>query len=87
MGKGNTINEKIEVVAKFGQDLSDIKPYKFKWHDQEFNIQKASKYRYKNGSEIIYVFSGTDGSAKFQFDFNVSDFSWSLRKLWGSAIG
>lgn len=81
----NSINEKIEVVAQFGRDLADIKPYKFKWHDQEFNIQKTSKYRY-NGSEVIYVFSGTDGSAQFQFDFNVADFSWHLRKLWNTVV-
>lgn len=81
-----TINEKIEVVAQFGRDLADIKPYKFKWQDQEFNIQKSSKYRYKNGSEVIYVFSGTDGSAMFQFDFNVADFTWRLRKLWNTVV-
>lgn len=77
-----TINETVEVVAKFAGDIDNIKPSQFRWHDREFKVEKSSRYRYRNGDEVIYVFSVSDGLSSFELDFNLRDFSWMLRKVY-----
>jgi len=76
-----TINETVEVVAKFAGDIENIRPSQFKWQDREFNVKKSTRYRYRNGDEVVYVFSVTDGFSSFELDFNLRDFSWMLRKV------
>ena len=81
-----TINEKVKVLAEFGRDITEIMPSQFNWENRQFNVQKASKAIYKNGADVCYLFSGTDGETSFELNFNPSDFSWILTKIWNTVL-
>jgi hypothetical protein len=80
------INEKVKVLAQFGKDSSEITPSQFEWDNQAFTVRNAQKAIYKNGGQVVYMFSGTDGATSFELDFNPKDYSWILTKIWNTAL-
>lgn len=78
-----TINEKVDVIAIFKKGYEDVRPFKVRWHGQDHAITKVGyQHKYRQGKNIIHVFSCTDGASFFQLAFNAAELSWFIEKVW-----
>ena len=78
-----TINEKVDVVAIFGQGFQDAKPFKIRWGPREFKIKKIGyMHSKKDGNKTIHIFSCTDGAQFFELRFDPIDLSWFIGRIW-----
>jgi hypothetical protein len=78
-----TINEKVDVIAIFGQGFQDAKPFKIRWHGQDHIITKVGyKHKMREGQKIIHIFSCTDGATFFELRFDAEDLKWLIGRVW-----
>lgn len=76
------INERISVVAIFGDTYQAVRPFKVKWRQREFIITKVGYvHKYKEGKTLFHVFSATDGVNFFELIFNVTELSWLIGRV------
>ena len=76
------INERISVVAIFGDTYQSVQPFRIKWKGKEYLIEKIGyQHKYKEGQSIIHVFSATDGVNFFELKFNAGELSWLLGRV------
>lgn len=76
------INERISVVAVFGDTYQDVRPSKLKWKGREFIVKKVGYvHKYKEGKAILHVFSATDGVNFFELVFNAEELSWLIGRV------
>jgi hypothetical protein len=77
------INEKIDIVAIFGKELRDVKPFRIRWKGREYTIESVDYvHRVKKGDKVFYYFSCTDGINFFELQFDSSDLGWFINKVW-----
>ena len=76
------INERISVVAVFGDTYKDVRPFKIKWHGREHLITKVGYvHKYKEGKTLFHAFSATDGVNFFELLFNSDELSWLIGRV------
>ncbi len=76
------INERISVVAIFGNTYNDVRPFKIKWHEREYLITKVSYvHKYKEGKTLYHAFSATDGVNYFELLFDPQELSWLIGRV------
>lgn len=77
-----TINQPIEVVAKFSSN--NLTPVKFFWpgHGREILIKKVNlAYSSREGRTKLYFFAVSDDSSYFKLQFNSESLSWTLLEV------
>lgn len=71
------INDKIEVLTKFGQDK--VEPLFFKWGGRTYRVEKLNLvYKERDGDDKIYYFSVSDNANYFKLAFYTRDLSWKI---------
>lgn len=77
------VNQPIDMIAIFGKEFNDIKPFKFKWNNKDFIVTKIGyKHKVREGRKIVHVFSVTDGTNFFELRFDADDVAWKLGRTW-----
>ena len=76
------INERISVVAIFGDTYQSVRPFKLRWKSKDYVIKKVGyQHKFKEGQNIIHVFSATDGINFFELKFNANELSWLIGRV------
>jgi hypothetical protein len=72
-----TINEPIEVIAKFSGNKTI--PVKFLWQGREISVKKVNlTYSRREGRVKFYFFAVSDNTNYFKLQFNTDNLSWTL---------
>ncbi|MDN5275866.1 MAG: hypothetical protein JWN33_515 [Candidatus Saccharibacteria bacterium] len=76
------INQRVSVVAIFGDTYKDVRPFRIKWNGREHTITKIGYvHKLKEGKALLHVFSATDGVNFFELIFNTDDLSWVIGRI------
>lgn len=76
------INQRISVVALFGDTYQDVRPFKIKWNGRVYVISQIGYvHKYKEGKTLFHVFSATDGVNFFELLFNTDELSWLIGRV------
>lgn len=76
------INERVSVVAIFGDTYRDVRPSKIRWKGRDYIITEVGYvYKYKEGKTLFHVFTGTDGVSFFELVFNTDELSWLISRV------
>lgn len=76
------INERVAVVAVFGDTYQDVRPFKIRWNGRDYVIKQVGYvHKYKEGKAVLHAFSATDGVNFFELVFNAEELSWLLGKV------
>jgi hypothetical protein len=76
------LNERVRMVATFGEGLNPCQPVRFKRaNGREVTITEIG-LRYPNiqGKRMLHVFDVTDGSADYQLKFDAERLTWYLTR-------
>ncbi|OGE80442.1 MAG: hypothetical protein A2660_03140 [Candidatus Doudnabacteria bacterium RIFCSPHIGHO2_01_FULL_45_18] len=75
-----TINEPIEVVARFSKD--QVIPEKFIWHGRAIVVTKLNlTYSRFEGRVKFYFFAVSDSTNYFKLQFNTENLTWTLLEV------
>lgn len=74
------LNERVEVVAIFGNGLNPCKPVKFKRaNGREVDITEIGlRHPTTAGRRMVHVFDVTDGGADYRLEFDSERLTWLL---------
>lgn len=76
------IDERISVVAVFGDTYKSVQPFRIKWNGREYRITKVGYvHKYKEGKTLFHAFSVTDGLNFFELLFNTDELSWLIGRV------
>jgi hypothetical protein len=79
----DNINEKIDVIALFGRNHRDARPFRLKWKGREYDVRTVDYvYRQKSGEKLMYYFCVTDGANFFELKFDANDLGWTVNRVW-----
>ncbi len=76
------LNERIKVVAVFGEGLNPCRPIKFRRiNGREIDVTEIG-LRHPNvkGKRMVHIFDVTDGSADFRLEFDAERLTWQLTR-------
>ena len=79
--KNNIKNERVEVMALFGYEMTPCQPLSFKRRGQvgETEVTELLGTRIKfAGNVAMHFFDVIAGRERYQLEFNSSDLSWHL---------
>jgi hypothetical protein len=76
------LNERIEVLASFGEGLNPCKPIRFRRvSGREITIEKIGlRHPANKGTRTIHVFDVTDGGADYRLEFDTERLTWHLTR-------
>ncbi len=76
------LNERIDVVAKFGSGLNPLAPVKFRRASgREINIKEIGlRHPTMKGRRTVHVFDVTDGSADYRLELDSERLTWTLTR-------
>ncbi len=82
MNDETLLNERIEVIAVFGEGLQICKPIRFRRpNKKEIEITEIGlRHPTTRGTRTIHVFDVTDGSADYRIEFDSERLSWHLTR-------
>ncbi len=74
------LNERVEVVAIFGDGLNPCKPVKFKRaNGREVDITEIGlRHPTTAGRRMVHMFDVTDGGADYRLEFDSERLTWLL---------
>lgn len=74
------LNERVEVVAIFGDGLNPCKPVKFKRaNGREVDITEIGlRHPTTAGRRMLHMFDVTDGGADYRLEFDSERLTWLL---------
>ena len=76
------INERIKVVAVFGDTYRDVRPFKAEWRGKEIVVKQVSYiHPTKVAGNVRHVFSVTDGANYYELIFDAIDLSWLIGRV------
>ena len=79
----NNINnqERVEVMALFGYEMTPCQPLNFKKRSgEEFEVTELLQTHIRFiGNTAIHIFDVIAGQSNYQLSFNATDLSWHLR--------
>lgn len=81
------LNERIDVVAKFGTGLNPCVPIKFRRaNGREITITDIGlRHPTTKGKRAVHVFDVTDGSSDYRIELDSERLTWMLTRM-GDAI-
>lgn len=76
------LNERIKVVAFFGEGLTPCRPVKFKRpNGREVEVSEIGLlHPTTKGTRTLHVFDVTDGSADYRLEFDSQRLTWHLTR-------
>ncbi len=76
------LNERIKVVAAFGEGLNPCRPVKFKRSNaREVVISEIGLvHPVGHGKRMVHVFDVTDGSADYRIELDAERLTWRLTR-------
>lgn len=76
------LNERIEVLASFGQGLDLCKPLRFRRpNGREVTIEEVGLRHPTNaGLRTVHVFEVTDGGTDYRLEFDTERLTWHLTR-------
>lgn len=74
------LNERVDVLAIFGQGWQACRPVKFRRASgREVVISKIGLgYPHERGSKMVHVFDVTDGQADYRLEMDAATLAWRL---------
>lgn len=74
------LNEKVKVIAIFGEGLNSCRPIKFcRANNREVCISEIGlSYPSCKGSKTIHIFDVTDGGTDYRLEFDSENLIWKL---------
>ena len=74
------LNERIEVIAVFGEGLNPCRPVRFKRaNGREIEVTEIGlRHPTTAGRRTIHMFDVTDGGADYRLEFDSERLSWRL---------
>jgi hypothetical protein len=75
------LNERIDVVAVFGDGLNPCRPIKFRRpNGREIEITEIGlRHPSVQGKRMMHVFDVTDGGADYRLEFDSERLTWHLK--------
>lgn len=76
------LNERIEVIATFGEGLNPCKPVRFRrLSGREIEISEIGlRHPTSAGKRTVHVFDVTDGGADYRLEFDSERLTWHLTR-------
>jgi hypothetical protein len=76
------LNERIRVVATFGEGLNPCRPLRFKRiNGREYDVTEIGlRHPSMKGVRMMHVFDVTDGSTDFRLEFDAERLTWHLTR-------
>jgi hypothetical protein len=76
------LNERVKVLATFGEGLNPCRPIKFKRaNGREISITEIGlRHPSVQGKRMIHVFDVTDGSADYRLELDAERLTWTLTR-------
>ena len=77
----NNNQERVEVMALFGYEMTPCQPLNFKKRNgEEFEVTELLQTHIRFiGNTAIHIFDVIAGQSNYQLSFNATDLSWHLR--------
>lgn len=76
------LNERIEVIAVFGEGLNPCRPIRFRRASgREIDITEIGlRHPTQQGRRTVHVFDVTDGGADYRLEFDSERLIWTLTR-------
>ena len=76
------LNERVEVLASFGEGLNPCKPLRFRRASgREVVVSELGLRHPKNdGMKTMHIFDVTDGGADYRLEFDTQRLTWRLTR-------
>jgi hypothetical protein len=76
------LNERIEVLASFGEGLNPCRPIRFRRASgREVNVSEIGlRHPSNKGVRTIHVFDVTDGGADYRLELDTERLTWHLTR-------
>ncbi len=76
------LNERIEVIAAYGDGLNPCRPIKFRrLNGREITISEIGlRYPSNQGKRMVHIFDVTDQSADYRLEFDSERLTWHLTR-------
>lgn len=74
------LNERVEVLASFGEGLNPCKPLRFRRPSgREVDITEIGlRHPSDRGTRTVHIFDVTDGGADYRLEFDTQRLTWRL---------
>lgn len=76
------LNERVEVIAAFGEGLNPCRPLKFRRASgREVEVSEIGlRHPTAKGLRTIHIFDVTDGGADYRLEFDTERLTWHLTR-------
>lgn len=76
------LNERVEVIAVFGEGLNPCRPVRFRRaNGREIEVTKIGlRHPTTKGYRTVHVFDVTDGGADYRLEFDSERLTWYLTR-------
>lgn len=74
------LNERVQVIAAFGEGLNPCRPVKFRRpNGREIEVSEIGlRHPSTQGNKTVHVFEVTDGAADYRLEFDSERLTWRL---------
>lgn len=74
------LNERVQVIASFGEGLNPCKPLKFRRSNgREVEVTEIGlRHPTTKGKRMVHMFDVTDGGADYRLEFDSERLTWLL---------
>ena len=81
MDTNNSINESVEVLAKFSGKDVEIKA--FQWNGRVIKIDKINlRHTEKRGERILFYFNVSGSGSNYELTFDNQSLGWKLKNIY-----
>lgn len=76
------LNERVEVLASFGEGLNPCKPLRFRRASgREVTVSEIGlRHPTTKGTRTVHIFDVTDGGADYRLEFDSERLTWMLTR-------
>jgi hypothetical protein len=76
------LNERIEVIARFGEGLDICRPIRFRRSNgKEVTVSELGlRHPKSNGIKTLHIFDVTDGGTDYRLEFDTERLTWRLTR-------
>jgi hypothetical protein len=76
------LNERIEVIARFGEGLDICRPIRFRRpNGKEVAVTELGlRHPTSNGIKTLHIFDVTDGGTDYRLEFDTERLTWRLTR-------
>jgi hypothetical protein len=76
------LNERIDVLARFGEGLNPCQPLRFRRSNgREYTVTEIGlRHPSNKGLRTVHIFDVTDGGADYRLEFDTERLTWRLTR-------